>query len=247
MFEIAASVVLGGILTILVAMFVEQLRRPKLSLSIGTPPIDVQYPEDRPAREMRSVNVWLSNKPLPWFARWMTRAPALQCRGTITFHHLDGQNVFGRVMEARWSNSVQPAPLEGTGIVSRKQPNSSVIADDLKIHIIDPMRLSLKSRIDVYPGEKEELNVAVRLDDDQACYGWNNETYFSTPPWRNEKWKLGPERYLIEVIVSSSGSRCVGVFCLINDVARTDFRLEAATRDQVRLIKANRSVIPTSG
>jgi hypothetical protein len=145
-------------------------------------------------------------------------------------------------MEARWSNSVQPAPLEGTGTVSRKQPNSSVISDDVKIYILDPMRLSLESRIDVHPGEKEELNVAVRLDDDEACYGWNNETYFSTPPWRNEKWRLGPGRYLIEVIVSSSGSRCVGVFRLINDVPRTAFRLEPATRDQVRLIKANRSV-----
>ena len=39
-------------------------------------------------------------------------------------------------------------------------------------------------------------------------------------------WKLPPERYLVKVVVTSSGQKCVVVLRLINDVAsRTDFRL----------------------
>lgn len=104
----ALGAVFGGILTILITIFVEYLRSPSLSLSLGEEPRDALFPENRPARVMRLANVKLTNKAL-WGPRWMTRAPALQCRATITFHHLDGQNVFGRSMEGRWSESVQPA------------------------------------------------------------------------------------------------------------------------------------------
>src|SRR5437868_2221175 len=104
----ALGAVFGGILTILITIWVEYLRSPSLSLSLGDEPRDYQYAEDRPARVNRPVNVRLTNTAL-WGPRWMTRAPALQCRATITFHHLDGQDVFGRSMEGRWSESVQPA------------------------------------------------------------------------------------------------------------------------------------------
>jgi hypothetical protein len=39
-------------------------------------------------------------------------------------------------------------------------------------------------------------------------------------------WRLVQGRYLVRVSVTSSGQRCQGTFRLINDVARTDFRLE---------------------
>jgi hypothetical protein len=32
--------------------------------------------------------------------------------------------------------------------------------------------------MDVYPGEEETLDVAVRFDDEADCYGWNNDAYF---------------------------------------------------------------------
>ena len=96
---------IGAILAILFTMWVEYLRRPRLRLSIETPP------HDHPNHQFRCLRLKLSNKPLPWWARWMLRAPALQCRGTITFHHLDGGDFFGRAMPVRWSASPEPAPI----------------------------------------------------------------------------------------------------------------------------------------
>jgi hypothetical protein len=89
------EVIAGAIIAILIATGVEYLRRPNLSLEIENPPQDVAYHPGRPATHARYLRLRLINNSLPLWARWMIRAPALQCRGTVTFHHLDGQNVFG--------------------------------------------------------------------------------------------------------------------------------------------------------
>ncbi len=114
----------------------------------------------------------------------------------------------------RWANSVEPVPIP---IVNSK--------GEEQFRILDP-RLAAEYRMDVYPGESEILDVAVRLDDEEDCYGWNTESYFCIPAWRNPNWKLPRGRYLVRVTVTSSGQKCVGTFRLINDVSRTDFRLE---------------------
>ena len=91
-------------------------------------------------------------------------------------------------------------------------------------------RAATASRVDVYPGEEQLLEVAVRFDDEPECYGWSDESYFHG--WRNQNSKLPPARYLAKVVVTSSGQKCIAVFRLIDDVGnRTDFRLLAATAD----------------
>jgi hypothetical protein len=228
--------VLGGILTILITIFVEYLRSPSLELSLGDHPRHFSYPDTAPAQLSRALTVRLTNKPLRG-PRWMTRAPALQCRGTVTFHHLDGQNIFGRSMEGRWCNSVEPAAIGAEGELER------IGAPDerIKLRIMDPARIVAKSRIDVYPGESELLDIAVRLNDEQACYGWNNETYFIPTPWRNPVWKLERGRYLVSVSVVSSGQTCWNLFRLINDVPADDFRLEKARSEDYEQFRAQRA------
>jgi len=174
---------------------------------------------------MRFLRVKLFNKPLSSWAKWMVRAPALQCRAEITFHHRDGHNVFGRTMDGRWSSSPEP-------IASRIFD----LQGEHKFDLLDLTRITLGSRVDVYPGESDLLDIANRPFDDNNCYGWNNEAYFSIPHWRNPNWRLVPERYLVKVVVRSSGQNCTGYFHLVNDVAVTDFRLEPATRPEFDLI-----------
>jgi hypothetical protein len=93
-------------------------------------------------------------------------------------------------------------------------------------------RINAESRIDVYPGESQLLDLCFRADDDVECYGWNNEAYFSQPLWRNPRWQLPRDRYLVKAVVTSSGQKCTDCFRLVNDGARTDFRLEPATPDE---------------
>jgi hypothetical protein len=210
------STIFGGFVSIGAVVFVEYLRRPSLELSKEDPPLDARYdpPGSRPATEMRSLRVRLSNRTLPWLARWMLRGPALQCRAAITFHHLDEQDIFGRAMEGRWPSTPEPLPI----VIAPATPQGQ------------PLVLIPQSRgVDVYPGESELLDTAIRADNDTECYGWNNETYFCTPPWRNPNWRLDRGRYLVRVIVTSSGQKCTGWFRLENSVGRDAFRLEDYT------------------
>jgi hypothetical protein len=221
------SLIIGSIIGILgsvgTAIAIEYLRKPKLSLSIERPTLDLPYPEGHPARRLRNLRILVHNKPLPYLVRWMIRAPALQCRATITFHDVnDGQDIFGRAMDGRWANTPQPV---ATILVTPRGEQYS---------IFDLARFSLDSRIDIYPDETEMLDIACRCDDDVECYGWNNETYFSTPRWRNPNWRLpGGQRYLVKVIITSSGQKQFGCFQIMNNVPIADFRLEMATRGQI--------------
>jgi len=212
------EVVLGAIASILITISVESLRKPRLQL-IVTAPCDLQYPTG-PAKQGRFLHVGLVNKPLPRALQWMQRNAALQCHGTIAFHHLDGQKVFERVMSVRWSFSTEPIPIRG-------------YVDGKPIVIWDPTRYVPVTRRDVYPGETEtaKLDIGARFDDERDCYGWCNDNYLSNPPWRNPEWRLPAGRYLVRIVVRSSGEECAGVFRLINDVPQSDFRLEPALPD----------------
>jgi len=223
MLQTFIGAVIGAIFSILTTIIIENYRRPELDLTIQNPPCDQDYRGlGKPAEQMRAVRLELHNRRLPKWMGWMVRSTALQCLGTITFHHLDGQNIFGRSMAARWAGSRQPVGMPAIG------PQGELF------QIFDILALTSESRIDVYPGEKEALDIAVKMDADTECYGWSNESYFGTL-WRNPRWQLPNGSYLVSVQVFSSGQKCTGVFRLINEGSRSDFRLEPArAEDKVR-------------
>lgn len=214
MLTTAIGIVGGGIIAILTTIAIEVLRRPKLRLRLS-PPIDAPYPENRPAKHARALTIELVNDPLPRFARWMSRSAALQCRGTIRFHNLDGERFFANEMPLRFARSAQPLPME-------------VVIGELRGFVVDPLRLTVDSRIDVYPGEVTPLDVVVKFDGEDEAYGWSNLNYGCNPPWRHPDWKLPQGRFLVSVTVLSSGQKCEGLFRLLNQGGPNDFRLEPA-------------------
>jgi len=215
--------IISAILSVSITAAVEYERQPKLRLSIEYPPFDARYPNDRPAREARYLRLLVSNEATTkGWQKWIMRLPAIQCRGEITFHHLDGQNISGRVMAGRWAGSPQPLTIPVVG------PNGVVF------EIVDLTRLTIESRIDIQPGEGTALDIAVRLDEDADCYGWNNEAYFDRNAlWRSPHWRIPPGRYLVRAVVISAGHRWQLITRLINDVPRSDFRLEPASEDDL--------------
>ena len=223
MMEILLSIVGGGLITITTAIFVEWLRKPNLALNIETPPLDV--PADAPQK--RHLRLVLRNKPLVFGLRWMQRSAALQCRGTVTFHNKDGQDVFGKTMAVRWAGSPEPINLSGQ-IVDLQQPAQLVY------RIINVT--GMESRMDVYPGEQEMLDIAVRFSGEPECFGWNNESYFNN--WRTPGWKLDRGAYLVRVVIASSGSKFVGRFLLMNEAdPLSAFRLTSLSRKEEKKIK----------
>jgi hypothetical protein len=216
--QLVLGAALGAILSILITVWVARLYRPSLLLSID-PPLDLVYEVNAPAKKARHLRLRLHNEALPWYARWTVRAPAQQCRGEITFHQLSGEPLSsGDKMPVRWVNSPQPVSLP---IVSRTSRT-------VEFEMLDIGRMTSESRIDIYAGESELLDIAVRFDDEQDCFGWNNEAYFHQ--WRNPKWQFPRSVYLARVIVRSSGHKCEGLYRLFND---PNFHLEPAKAGDV--------------
>ena len=91
--------------------------------------------------------------------------------------------------------------------------------------------------MDVHPDEAARLDIVARFNNEEFCYGWSNQSYFSDPKWRNKDWKLIPNRYLVRVTIKSSGEKRVGFFRIINDVPQNAFRLEMASPDEIATIQ----------
>jgi hypothetical protein len=219
------AIIFGGFLNMTVAIWAEHRRRAPLTLSIEAP-IDMNlhaFGAATPQQPFRSLRVRVSNSPRGSLDRWM-RSPALQCRGRIMFHRSsDGSEIFGRPMEGRWAGALQPSPI----------PAVDATQQNIAFFIHDPERLSAGSRVDIYPGESELLDITVRFQDDPNCYGWNNETYFKQPVGKNPDWQLASDHFLVKVVINSTGQKCEGVFRLINDVPYNAFRLKSADQAEI--------------
>jgi hypothetical protein len=220
---LVAGAVFGLVGSIGVTIFTEKLRSPDLSLSIAQPATQ-PYQPPAPVTSMTSLHVNLHNAHLPPCAGWLVRAPALQCRGQVWFYYLNGQAVFEDVMPGRWASFperiLNPIFDKHGHFVARMR---------------DEAWFSRESRVDVYPGECEGLDIAMRADDDAECYGWNDDSY--RYDWRNPNRRLDPGCYLVKVVITSSGQRCEGFFHLKNDGSRAEFQLTPASTSQETLMR----------
>ena len=222
------NTLLGAALAIMVTVIVEWMRKPRLRVTLGSHHDD-SYQDDRPARTARFLTVKLSNQQLPLIFRWLLRSPAMQCRGYVAFHHLDGQPVFQCPMAARWTGSREPVLPEV--LIAKADEKSRSTTYSRIGYIFDAERLELVGSRDIHVGDPQSIDIAARFDEDSACFGWCGENYFSEPRWRTPQWKMEADRYLVRVKMTSAGNSCSGMFRLVNDTDRSSFRLEGATAE----------------
>jgi hypothetical protein len=214
-------ILLGAILSIVITAVIELKKKPSLIMEIQNNNIAIYDDNSHPAKTAKFLYVVVENKSLPKLFKWLSRSAAMQCHGTITFHHLDdGTRVFQSPMPIRWA--ILPTPEGDKYVVENKI-----------VQMFDMNKINHDARVDIYPGEsnKEGLNIAARFDDDEDCYGWTNENFVSTPLWRTPRWRLPKGRYLVRVSVLSAGEKREELFRLINDVSINDFRLQPARED----------------
>ena len=112
-------------------------------------------------------------------------------------------------MPVRWSSQPQPVLTSADGQNLRLVPDTSQVA--------------VTPQVDILPGASEPLDVVVRYDGEDECYGWNNESYFVSI--RNPKWRLPKGRYAVEVRICSASEVCEKEFRLTNEGAQGPFLL----------------------
>jgi hypothetical protein len=208
-------VIIGGLITLFIAIWFEYLKKPRLYLSISDY-IDIDYTnKNKPANRARFLRINLKNKiPLKIFF-WVLRNPASQCHGHITFLDLNNQEIFpGKKMFFRWPNTPEPEVkyIHYKGIDNHP--------------IIDYNSIFPYLKRDIQSGGFEEIDVAAKFNDEDECYGWSNESYNLQHIWRPPQWKLQRGKYLIKVTVYSSTVKIEKTFKLINDSDLNGFRLE---------------------
>jgi len=204
---------LGILGSLIVAMFVEWMRKPQLTISILSPENSAMYSVGTAPIPFVSLKVRVSNNSLPFAFCWMQRQSARDCRATIHFLREDKTPFIGRPMPGRWASSVEPVPLQG---VIRSS------GETIEIH--DIARLNADSRIHIPAGETEILDVAVRFPKDTDAFGWTNESY-RYPGNRHPDYTLPKGRYLVDILIQSEGVKKQERFRLENDHITKEFCL----------------------
>jgi hypothetical protein len=224
MFSSAIGAFIGALLTLVISVYIEYQRKPKLYFEIEDPPIDNKYPS-APAREARFLRVTLYNREMPKWLRWLGRNAAMHCGGHIQFYHIDnGAPVFSRSMPIRWAGSDEPLSFQAL-------PNGQLA------QLFDPAKYNAAFYRNCFPGSKETIDVASRFDNDDECYGWCNENYLPDKGWRNPDWKLPKGRYIVRVTIISAGEKVSDFFQIENSVAKQHFRLlKASKRDIAKIM-----------
>ena len=206
--------VFGAILAAITTAAQNAYRRPWLDME-PVPPSDSHYEDGRPAVRARFVRVRVTNRlGAQWTRRWAPRDIAMQCRASVRFlSQATGENPLERTLEMRWAGTPEPVPIP-------------VVIGGMRGYIADMSKMTAPQRRDIHPGRSELLDVAARFDNDDECYAWNNESYFSEPRWRNGNLMLPQGLYLVDMTVETSSARCERTFLLRNDGTRDGFSLE---------------------
>ena len=149
----------------------------------------------------------------------------MQCHGDIQFYHLeDGAPILSRHMPIRWASSDEPLTWQA-------------LPDNRVVQLFDPSKYNASFHRSCFPGNNELIDVAVKFDEDEDCFGWTSENYLPDKDWRNPEWKLAKGRYLAKVIVHSSGETASAVFQLDNTTARNNFHLAPATEADINKLR----------
>jgi len=183
--ELFLGSILGILASIIATLIIEYYRSPRLKIELVD---DDKYDKERKSHflHLKLVNeaAWTEN--IRWLS-WISRYPASQCRGTITFHRYGEKD---KNIRLRWVETPEP-------------------------NVREPWRFILPLPIDVLPGRGERFDVALRYSNDSnQCYAWTVESYLSN---HREKLKLEQGCYHIDVTIISTNAKCTSTFLLINE------------------------------
>lgn len=209
--------ILALVLGIAIVLWIERQRRPHLTMSVGIPgTIDAADPLKRPITTF--LHVRIQNRSVPRLISWVYDGePALSCAAWVSFHHLDGQQIFREEMTARWTETPEPE------------------FEQFKVGNQTAVRVTkVQNTVDIPPGESSQIDAVSRIDGEDECYGWNNQSYLHN--WRHPDWKLDKGRYIARVRAKSGGREFVDAFMIVNDVGFDDFRLEPGTSEYRKLV-----------
>jgi hypothetical protein len=198
------AVLTGIISSLAVVIFYEWAKKPRLSLEIGTVHVIPQLLTHTPTH--RFLHVKAVNHRSRFWGRLMPRNAALFCRAWVDVFPGAGAPF---TFDARWT--------------TKREPGEYIGLDKLKI---DPGLVYQIPREDIHAGEEAEISIAVKHQNEEECYGFNNKSYMFSA-WKNPDWKIGLGKHRVAVRLSCGDLYITRNFFLNNQSNRIDdFKLE---------------------
>ena len=201
------------IVSVMIILALEGMRKPRLKFVRGES--GVLFPNDPHGRQpAKWTHVYVYNEPMPKWLSWaFDRNPAIGCHGWITFHALDGRDLFDKRMPIRWADNLEP-------VIQDPKTCKAMGIDWDKMRTGGPWDIPPG---DLTDGEYGNLDVVFRAKSDSECHGWNNDSYLFN--WRNPEWKLDKGRYLAKIVIRTGGQSFTEIFEIMNQGRYEDFRL----------------------
>ena len=223
----ATQMLMGALLSALIAGILDWAKRPKLDIRIYTLPHNVkQYGIKREILAEYTVVLVEVRNTKRWPKFW-PRQTAVGATARISFHDTSScENLFeNRAMRGRWASQPQPETVVVTG-------------EEIRLSN-DPSLISIHPSIDIAWGESEQLDIACRFIGDDCAYGFSNENYYDEDRvYRAKRWKITAPVCLVRVEVRSVGERATEVFRLRHITGSDTLKLTSATRQQRKRLRS---------
>ncbi len=222
----------GTFVTLLFTALLEVVRKPVLRMR-PLDPIPNAVTKDGGTYQMTTLRVEVTNENPFSLYSWIGRSPALQGYGKITFYDVTGVTPKrdGASMTGRWPGLKEPSPLLGFQCQYVEQGFQIDRSKGLIIYDpprYDPRGLEPQQRVDIYPGQRRDLDVVCSIEGEDNCFGWSNAFY--QPDWLTQigkgGWSLTAKRYIVRITILSSAETTTCFFHLRND--GQEFRLKEA-------------------
>lgn len=162
--------------------------RPSLGITIGAI-------NESPDGSLRFLHVNIVNLDWPRWFFMFRRSTAENTKAEIVFKERDFRKIIFSI-EGRWSTNLEPLRQDLDEVGFPRRIYDLELARIGGLADISPSRSSQDLR-------EGKLVVAVKLKDDNECYGFNNESY--AEGIKRESAELQRGMYDIEVIIRSGG------------------------------------------
>ena len=189
--DFALGVTAGIVSSAVVALLLGIIRAPHLVLEVAEH-ADGNYNHGN----FRFVHVRVRNLQLR-LVGWRLRRPATFCRAEISFGDI-GANVPRFRIDGRWASLPEPVQQYPGGMV------------------LDQASIFCRPREFINPGDDVALDVAIKQDGVNNCFGFNNRSYLSAN-WSNPLWSLPTGTYWVQVRIEAAEVEAVRVFYLVNN------------------------------
>lgn len=226
-FELVIGTTFGTVSGFLVSLFLEKMKKPQIRMEVAEPELGT-------GSNAKYLWVNIKNMPLKGFMSFFTdRGTAYACKAFVSVYTFENHS-FCFKMPGRWGETITPE-YEEVKLESKIIGKIAPVPDSKALIITRGDGVQIRRRLineqityDIPAGSSTILDIVARQNNENECYGWNDENYLLDDKSIGiERRKLKPGQYIAVVRLEVGGHEFYETFKIRNDEPFEKFRLES--------------------